>query len=146
MEGKMENLKIKKFKIERTRTGLPARWECGGGATNTGEVIIVAGKDGSAKKALYVRKKGHLANAEHALIPITVGDYIVYAYHKRRNFWIRIFRTQSFEETYAITELIYEFSGGLWNEPLPEFLKAAVQAAVEKATCYHCRSAHFVAE
>ncbi len=140
----MESLKIKKFKIERTRTGLPARWECGGGATNTGEVIIVAGKDGSAKKALYVRRKGHLANAEHALIPITVGDYIVYAYHKRRNFWIRVYKIQSFEEAYAICEMAYEFSGGQWNEPLPEYLKAAVSAATEKATTYHCRSPFYI--
>jgi len=146
MEGKMENTTIKKFKIERTRTGLPARWECGGGATNTGEVIIVAGASGQPKKALFVRRKGHLANAEHALVPVTIGDFIVYAYHKRRNFWIRIFKIQNFEETYAISQMAYEFKGGQWNEPLPDYLQPAVNAAIQKATCYHCRSAHWVAE
>ena len=141
---------MKKVLIERTKKGYPALWECGGGYTNTGEAVIIANIDGQPKKAIYVRRRGHLANSEHALIPIEVGDYIVKADHHREDFEIQIFRILGFEakeeETYAAVEQINCFSKNEWDAELPAFLEAAVQAAMEKATCYHCRKPHFIVE
>ena len=136
------------FKFERTKSGYPALWEQGGGASNTGEATIICDKNGQPKRAVYQRRKGHLSNAEHALIIVECGDYIITAFHHRRDYTIRIYRIVAFRdsEEYAITEMVHEFSRGEWNSEPPEFLKAAVQAAQNKASCYHCREAHFIRE
>mgnify|MGYP000874607256 CR=1 len=136
-------METKKIKTETTKKGYHALWECGGGATNTGEATIIADENGRRKQAIYVKRAGHLANSNHALIPVVVGDHIIKSYHKRKDYWIRVFKIQSFDGEFANAELIYEYSKGEWNKSLPAYLEAAVQAAKEKATCYHCRSAHF---
>ena len=86
-----------------------------------------------------------LACGEHALIPIAVGDYVITAKHHRQDFDIEIYRVMQINTDTASLELSTEFSNGEWREPLPpaEF-EAAVQAAQEKATCYHCRSPHYI--
>src|SRR5690606_9359581 len=140
---------MKKIEIEKTKKGFPCLWESGGGFTNTGEATIIAGKDGLPKKTVYVRRRGHLANGEHALIPIAVGDYVISANHHRDDFEIFVYRITKIlkeeEKTYyAIVEQTNYFSMGEWDAELPAFLEAAVQAAMEKATCYHCREPHFI--
>lgn len=137
-----------KLAIETTKKGFPALWESGGGYRNTGDAIVVASKDGQPKKAVYIRRRGSLANAPHALIILEVGDHIVEAHHHRRDFLIEVFKVLAFEEKdgemFAVVELVNRFDRGEWDAELPAFLEAAVQAAVDKATCYHCREPHFV--
>ena len=139
---------MEKLKIERTKSGLPAMWECGGGYSNTGDATIVAGKDGKAKKPVYVKRGGHLACQNHALIPIVVGDYIVEASHHRVDFKMDIYKITGFEngenETFAFVEQVSHFSRGEWDVEPPEHLNAAIEAAMQKATCYHCREPHYV--
>lgn len=89
---------MRRISIERTKKGFPAIWESGGGFTNTGEAQIIAGKDGKPKRPIYIRKKGHLANSEHALLPIEVGDYVIKAYHSRGKFDVVVYKIISIEE------------------------------------------------
>jgi len=139
---KEENMRIK---IERTKKGYPAIWESGGGYRNTGEAMIVAaGKGGQPKKSIYIRQRGPLANENHALIPVKVGDYIIEANHHREDFNIYIYKIQDFEEDVAIVEPVHEFNRGEWDAEPPAFLDAALEAAMQKATCYHCREPHFI--
>ena len=141
---------MKKIRVEKTKKGYPALWECGGGFTNTGEATIIASSSGGPKKAIYIRRRGSLANAHHALIPVEVGDYIIEANHHREDFEIQIFRILSFEvkeaETYAVVEKANCFSMGEWDKELPAHLEQAVHTAMHKATCYHCRGPHFIIE
>jgi hypothetical protein len=88
---------MKKIRIEKTKKGFPAFWEKGGGYTNTGEATIIANKDGQPKKAIYVRRRGHLANENHALVILEVGDYIIKANHHRKDFEIEIYKVVNFE-------------------------------------------------
>ena len=147
---------MNKMRIERTKRGYPAFWESGRGSTDIGEATIIAGKDGKPKKAI---SRGQLANCRHALIPIEEGDYIINAFHYREDFGISIYRVTGFEvfkgEEYAVAEyyngkadMEHQICYGLpeWEEPLPAFLEDAVQAAMEKATCYHCREPHYIWE
>src|SRR5690554_6093161 len=83
--------------IEKTRKGYPAFWEKGGGYTNTGEAIIVASQSGNPKKPIYIRRRGHLANSEHALFILELGDYIIEANHRRKKFNIEIYKVIGFE-------------------------------------------------
>jgi len=135
-----------KIRIESTKSGLPALWEMGGGFSNTGEATIITNKDGQPKKAVYIRRSGHLANGRHALIPISVGDHIIDVYHHRRDFTVKILRITRFEDNYTIVEQINCYDNGQWDKPVPEFLNAAIVAAKDKATTYHCRSPFYVSE
>ena len=134
-----------KIRIERTKKGYPAYWESGGSYSKTGEAFIIAGKDGQPKKAIYVRRRGQLALCSHALIPIEVGDYIIYAKHHRKDFEIEIYKIMDFEEETAVVEQVNCFSMGEWDAELPASLEDAVEAVMEKATCYHCREPHYIA-
>ncbi len=139
-ENQMET---KKIKTETTNKGYHAMWESGGGATNTGEATIIADENGRRKQAIYVKRTGHLANSNHALIIVEPGDIIIKSYHKRKDFWIRVWKIIGFDGEYAVSELIYEFSKEKWDKEPPEFLTPAIETSKAKATCYHCRSAHF---
>lgn len=144
-----------KMRIERTKRGYPAFWESGGGLSDRGEVTIIANKDGRPKKAI---RRGQLACGRHALVILEPGDYIINAYHYREDFQIEIYKIAGFEEvdeeTYALAEfyngkydMYHVICYGLpeWDAPLPAFLEDAVQAAMAKATCYHCREPHYIA-
>jgi hypothetical protein len=139
---------MKKIEIERTKRGHPALWECGGGCRNTGEATIIASSSGGPKRPVYIRHRGSLANSNHALVVLEVGDYIIFANHHREDFEIEIFKILRFEankeETYAVVEKTNCFSMGEWDKEPPAYLEAAIQAAKEKATCYHCREPHFI--
>lgn len=143
-------MNTKKIEIEKTKKGYPAYWEAGGGFSNTGKAIIIASPNGGPKKPVYVRRRGHLANGQHALFIIEKGDYIIKCDHHREDFEIQIFRVLNFEEEkeeiYAITEQVNRFSRGEWDKEPPAYLEQAVHTAMHKATCYHCRSPHFILE
>lgn len=139
---------IEKIKLEKTQKGYAAFWERGGGFRNTGNACIVADREGQPKKAVYVRRRGHLANENHALIIVEPGDFIVFADHHREDFTITIYqiidlKTDESDNIYAVTVKKRTFDLGEWDEDLPAHLEAAVEAAKEKALCYHCRCVHY---
>ena len=132
----------KEFRIERTKKGHPALWECGGGHRNTGYSTIIAGKNGEAKTPVYIRRRGHLANEHHALFIVEVGDYIIQADHHREDFDVEIYQIKEIHAEHALAVKVNDFSYDQWDKP-PGKLKEAVKAACEKALCYHCRQPHF---
>jgi hypothetical protein len=137
----------KRVKIETTKRGLPAMWECGGGLSNTGGATIIAGKHGEKLTPIYIRRSGHLACENHALFVIDVGDIVVEAYQHRGDFDISVYKIIEIvtvdDKRYAILELINEFSQGEWdNEPTGNVMDA-VDASIKKAKCYHCRETHY---
>ncbi len=193
-------------KIEKTKKGFPAFWEQGGGYSNTGEAIVIASQSGGPKRPIYIRRRGHLANENHALFVLELGDYIIEAKHRRRDFDVEIYKVIGFE---SISRSYFSTGDTLYKMRLNEFiskygrlekypkllgftrdtyridkktaaqsthifrtdeleivelkeeiheetyavvkkvnyynpqLKAAIRAAKEKATCYHCREPHF---
>lgn len=134
------------IKLHHTKKGYPALWESGGGMTNTGSSQIIANPDGSPKKPVYINRRGHLANGEHALFIISKGDIVIQTDHHRRDFEIFIMKITSIGDETAEADIIHHFSFGEWNEEAPTYLKTAIEAAQEKATCYHCRSPHYQKE
>lgn len=143
-EGEMKNKTV--VQIERTKRGFPALWEEGGGYTHTGRGVIVAGPFGEPLKPFYIRRKGHLANAHHALLPLKLGYYVVRAYHYREDFTIEVYRVVdiNLNEDTATLELVAQFDEEAWDREPPAYLTAAIEAAREKAVCYHCRKPYFV--
>ena len=146
-----------KISINRTKKGHPAVWEEGGGMTNTGFAQIVANPDGNPKKPVYIRQRGQLANKHHALFIICPGDLIIQAKHHRGDFEAVIYKITAITEEEAKLTKINSFDNGEWDFPeenpfpetigtwgvMPEKYSSAWLAAVEKATCYHCREPHY---
>lgn len=131
--------------ISRTKSGLPAMWECGGGATNTGDAWIICGPDGQKKRPIHIKRRGSLSRGCHALLVVEVGDLAIGADHHRGDFDITVYRVAEIREDEAELEPIHEFTCGEWDKEPPECLRDAISAAKSKATCYHCRSPHYVA-
>lgn len=132
--------------IERSRKGLPCLWEAGGGLTNTGRATIIADRNGRPKSPIYVRGAGSLSCGEHALVPIEVGDHVIKAYHHRKDFEIVVYRIVEIRDEEAEVEVVMDYRMGEWAPSEPSGpLAEAVMAAKKKATCYHCRSPHYVA-
>ena len=132
--------------IELSKKGFPCMWEQGGGASNTGEATIIASPDGNPKSAIYIRRKGQLANSRHALIPIAKGDVVVRVSHHRQDFTILIYVVDGIDTDSLHAELvkIYEFSNGEWDTDPPTYLDAAILAAKHKSLDYHCRKPYFI--
>ncbi len=137
---------FEKITIEKTKKGLAADWESGGGCRNTGCATIIANPDGSAKTPVYIRKRGQLANQSHALFIVTAGDVVVKVDHHRLDYNITIYKIINFQKDgyfeYAVLEQVYCYSQGEWDSPPPEEYREAIAKAKEKAECYHCRAPH----
>lgn len=125
---------------------VPCLWEGGGGYTNTGWARVIAGKNGQKKNAIYVRRSGSLACENHALIPIEVGDYVILASHHRHDYEITIWRIAKIDlqNLVAEGEAVCSYEMGEWYPEHPIFLQQAIDAAWDKASCYHCRGPHYV--
>ena len=155
---------IKIIPIERTKKGLPALWESGGGYSNTGEATLIAGPNGEKKAPLYIRRRGPLACAHHALFVVREGDIVIESSHHRGDFSHQVYRIVAIRGDEAALELIAEFSHGKWDtgplgqkleadlarmaagEPPTMELSIAVQMAEGKATDYHCRNVYYCRE
>jgi len=138
---------IRNIELTLTKKGLPALWEEGGGATNTGSATIIAGLNGERLTPVYVRRSGSLSCGQHALFIVRTGCRVIMASHWRQDFTIKVYRITSIdlENKTAQLEQLHEFSRGEWDkDPSPD-LEDAIEAAKDKATCYHCRSPHYAA-
>lgn len=137
----------KKMKLEVTKKGYPALWECGGGYTKTGGCTIIAGRHGERLVATYVRHGGHLACCNHALFIVEAVYHVIQAYQHCGDYEISVYKISSIDRDgdvrYANLTQVNEYSCGEWDiEPEP-FLAEAINAAIEKADCYHCGSMHY---
>ena len=122
------------YRVEYSRAGLPCMWESGGGSTKTGGAKIICTASGSSKKAIYIPRGGHLSNGEHALIPVAVGDIIIFHSHDRKGGETEILKIVKIVGEKAYTETI----------EMKDCYKNAVEAAIKKAHIYHCREAVYV--
>ncbi len=145
---------MSKITIDTTKRGLAATWERGGGLTSGGSAVIIAKPDGSKPRAVYIRRGGHLACGEHALVALHEGYYLVHAGVSRGTRSSgRIERIVSVSvkdidgvrfEASAEVKVVNTFSEGSWDRPLDAKLEAAVKAAFGKASTYHNRSAWYI--
>lgn len=122
------------YRVEYSRAGLPCMWESGGGSTNTGGSKIICAPSGCKKKAIYIPRGGHLSNGEHALIPIAVGDIIIFHSHDRKGGETKTLKIKKIVGEKAYTETV----------EMQDCFKVAVEAAIKKSHTYHCRDAMYV--
>lgn len=132
-------------RIDRTHgQKLPALWEQGGGYSNTGYATVICDGRGQPKRPVYIRRRGPLACDDHALFVVQPGDHVVRASHHRGDFLIRIQRIEAMGEETAELVTVATYEMGEWDRPevVGQFA-GAVEAAMDKAVCYHCREPHY---
>ncbi|MEM1792666.1 MAG: hypothetical protein QXE92_00300 [Thermofilaceae archaeon] len=149
--AKKQQQGIKELYILEVYGDLLCAWEKGGAGCNTGSATVIAGSQGEAKKAIKVRTSGHLAGREHALIPVEIGDHIIFAFAFKRKCIVEIYRVVGFDvaRKAIISKKVVEVEGQAIEEvlqKLPENLVKAASAAIAKAHCYHCREPHYIAK
>lgn len=138
---------MEKIKIERTKRSLPALWEEGGATTSKGWSRVIADRNGFAKKALYVPRGGHLCNDRHALFVVGELDFIIEVRQARKEIEeILIFTVSEINEKNAEIKRLHHFSAGEWDSDPAANLNAAIEAGIDKAMDYHCRSAYYIQE
>jgi len=137
-----------KIDIELTKKGYPSIWEKGGGMSNTGSATIVSGSKGERLYPVWVNRRGELSCGYHALIIIGEGYHVIFADQHRGDYEIRVFRINAIDKDSKLAdlELVCEYSHGEWGVEPSDFLSDAIDAAVEKADCYHCREPHYIKE
>jgi hypothetical protein len=148
----MSNKSNSSITVQFTKSGRPALWERGGGATSTGRATIVCAPDGAPLRPYYIRTRGSLSCGEHALLPADRGNIVVQAWHHRRDFSVDIYRileqaqqAPGESEAAVATERLASFSENEWDNPdVAARYKAAIEAARSKATSYHCRSPYYI--
>ena len=129
--------------IRRSKTGLPTITENGGGSTNTGHCTIICGGNGQKLKPIFI-PRGR-SNQDHAIFVVRPGvTHLVTASRGKRGESATVYKVISVTDTTAETEVIAEYENGDGNIP-PQF-QDAVNAALKKVRCYHCREPHYVAE
>ena len=129
--------------IERTKSGQPALWECGGGASNTGHSVIICNGNGTKKRPIYVAERGHLSKGNHALFVVKVGDVVIQADHNRHGESCSIDRITAINGNEATFENITAFEDDEWLADLDVRFNDAVHAAFRKMHDYHCRSVYY---
>lgn len=127
-------------------------WEAGGGYTNTGDAQIIASITGEPLKPLFIRRRGHLAGAEHAAFGIWEGQKVmkVNASHHRGDFSIEVYELMATKEKLKeklLWEIDHVYDIDEVKEQIPtryEKYLDAIDVAMEKAMDYHCRVPYYI--
>lgn len=117
----------------RSKSDLPCLWEGGGGLTNTGGARLITSPTGKPKRAIYIRTHGDLCCANHALIPVKVGDCLVTVDRHWDRVSIQVERITAIDGDTATLER---------TDDLISY--DAIQAAVAKSEDYHCREPYYI--
>ncbi len=132
------------MKVGRSKTGLPTITENGGGMTNTGYATVICGENAEPLEPLFV-PRGY-SNGDHAIFVAKVGMHLVDTVRDRSGESVNVSIIKKIGSEVnpdeLITETIYEYENGDVN--IPAIFKSAVDAALKKCKCYHCREPHFI--
>lgn len=132
--------------IQREVTFLINVAESGGGYTNTGDVTIICGLSGKALKPYFCPTSGQLAGNEHAFFAIPESVVSIHVCRQRYDYDITITKHSIVVLKNIPTVQSEKMWSGGYYEPIPELFQsyqAAINAAVEKSHCYHCRCIHY---
>jgi len=115
----------------------------GGEKDDTGSGIIVCGLSGKALHPYLIRKRGHLACREHAFFTVPSAVITITSYQRDGVSTIQEHRIVGEGKTaYIQTKNIWIGEKRKLPQKLNRF-SAAVDAALEKSDCYHCRHVHY---
>lgn len=141
-----------KINVGKTKSGLPCLWERGGGCSNTGNARIICRADGSKKVAIAT---GNNSNNNHALFVLHDGDLIISVFDSKRGMEIDVSEVKlsavkddlwcDYYRAYKDVdfETVMTYNNCEWDKEPSAGVEEAIQAAVNKVHCYHCREPYW---
>jgi hypothetical protein len=144
-----------KINLEKTKKNYPALWEWGGSSRNQGESQIICGSNFEQLNPIYNVNWGHRCNGKHSLFIAKEGMHIIHVQQYRNDVEkINVLKILKIEknteqdgnELYiAICSVENTFEQGEWDKPIPDSdnFKKAVESAIQKSKCYHCKESHY---
>ena len=135
---------IERAVITLTNSRRPAYWESGGSTTSTGRAVIVTDRHYQKLDPLYVKRKGPLSNANHALLPLKKGYKLIHVWQFNGELEIVIMELLSVKGNIGKFEVIHHFLEDTQREWENKLYSDAVLAGVAKAKDYHCRKPYFI--
>lgn len=139
---------IIKEKITRTKnTKIPCIWEEGTKKDTKGYSSIVATELGMPKRAMYICRES--LQKKHALLPVTIGDYIIKAFLKMDSTFIMILKIEDLslnskhESEFAECKVVALKNNTKWFGLVPEHLNNAIESAINKAGEENCKRIYF---
>lgn len=76
--------KIEAFEYTTTKSGILAMWVGGGSLTSRGEFHTLVNKNFQPKKAIFIKRSGHLAaSTAQAIVGLNKEDILLKGYHRR---------------------------------------------------------------
>jgi len=137
---------IERVVITLTNSRKPAHWESGGGTTSTGRAVIVTDRHYQRLDPLYVKRKGPLSNANHALLPLKKGYKLIYVWHFNEDFEIVIMELKSVKGNIGEFEVLNHFVEDSQHDWRDKLYSDAVKAGIAKSKDYHCRKPYYINE
>lgn len=135
------------FKAFRTKSGLIALWERGGAELTKGDATILMTPGGSKPTAIFIRRSGDLANANHALIPVYPGYLIVRGKRFENSYRIRIYKILKVNNgenpSVDVRQINFMEADGRWHYPLAKRYQKAIEELMFKLNDHHCRRVYY---
>lgn len=117
--------------------------ESGCGLTNTGAAIINCNQSGIPLRGFKIQKSG---DGKFSTGHLFVSGIYISVNVTRQGDMISVSITKSKVKFANEVQTIWEYNGHIDHLSFPENIekyKAAVNAAIDKSMCYHCRCLHF---
>lgn len=122
-------------------------WESGGATSSKGYAKCIAKQNGDPMKPVFVRERGNLANSDHAMFVAKKAAICEVSQWAGENIKLSIVKIKGKkimeEELWNVEDINYDK-----NIVPKRFVKyiPLIDATVNKAHCYHCRSPHYMVE
>ncbi len=129
--------------IIKTRDGKIT--ESGGGMTNTGKSRIICGSEGQRLTPAYLPSRGY-SNGDHAYFTPEIGMMVVDCWRSSQSEEIIISRVVEITTEEVLVDKMYGWNPIAGEDNIPGNFYKACDAAIEKATEYHCRRAYYCNE
>ena len=117
-------------------------WEEGGREDlDNGFAVVWADERGEPPPAIMIKRKGHRACGEHALVSPEPGYHLVIVVRRSDRLLTTVWKVKSVAKDEKCGRYVH-----LWLCPnkFKYSLRQAIVAAEEKAVCWHCRLPHYI--
>jgi hypothetical protein len=132
------------FKVEFSRNRVPCIWEKGGYKDEKSYSQVITNQHGQPKRPLMIRNNLYEQSDNHALMPISLRNYIVRAEISEGRFNIDVYKVEKINDSSIDTVMTNNFNTGKWNVNPEMMLYDAIDSAMRKAKDFTSSAPYYV--
>jgi hypothetical protein len=118
--------------VSYSKNKVPCMWEKGGQREGKRYAQLIAGKDGQYKRPLLINYNIYEETDEHALLPISVNNYVVDVERSEEGIDIKVFKVKDIENNQVVTSMTNHYFNGKWNQEPQMLLYDVIESALKK--------------